>query len=61
MPQPRWLSNRLALAIATLIAVASFVVGQISEGLGMSVAIGASTLWVAYSIWRQRRLEQEQA
>ena len=49
---PLWVYFVVAGAIAGL----AFVVGQLSSGLGVAFAAGASTLWTAFAVSRERRL-----
>jgi hypothetical protein len=44
------------LAVAALIALAAFALGQLLPGAGTPFVILCATLWVAWSIRRQRRL-----
>ena len=44
--------------MALAIAVIAFGVGQLVPGLGMVFTALASTLWVAYSVARQQRLDR---
>lgn len=43
------------LAMAAAIAGLAFLVGQVAPGMGVIVAALGSTLWVAWSVRRQRR------
>lgn len=51
---PVWVYVIVALAIA----VTAFGIGQLVPGLGMVFTALASTLWVAYSVARQRRFNR---
>jgi hypothetical protein len=51
---PVWAYVIVALAIA----VTAFGIGQLVPGLGMVFTAFASTLWVAYSVARQRRFNR---
>jgi 4-hydroxybenzoate polyprenyltransferase len=55
MTSQHWLSPRLAVTVAAVIAFAAFAVGQLLPGAGVAVVIAGSTTWVAYSVGRQRR------
>jgi uncharacterized protein YceK len=48
-------SNWIYFAVAALIALAAFGIGQILPGLGVPFTALASTLWVAYSVNRQKK------
>jgi hypothetical protein len=49
-------SKRLYLAVAALLALTAFGIGQAAPGMGVPFAVVASTLWVAYCARRQARL-----
>ena len=51
---PTWIYFVVAFAIALI----AFGIAQIAPGLGMPFVALATTLWVAYSVARQRRLHQ---
>lgn len=51
---PMWVYAIVALAIAVI----AFGIGQHVPGLGMIFAALASTMWVAYSVTRQRRFHR---
>jgi hypothetical protein len=40
--------------VAVVIALSAFVVGQLLPGLGVPFAALASTIWVAYSVYREQ-------
>ena len=46
------------LVAAAAIALAAFVMGQFLPGWGVAFVILTSSLWVAYSAARQRRLAE---
>lgn len=48
-------STRFYVFVALVIALTAFGIGQIVPGFGIFFVILASTLWVAYSVRRQRR------
>jgi hypothetical protein len=47
-------SKRAYLAVAALIALTAFAIGQAFPGMGVLFVIVASTLWVAWSVRRAR-------
>ncbi|HEX8468832.1 MAG TPA: hypothetical protein VF620_13610 [Allosphingosinicella sp.] len=47
-------SNKAYLAVAALIALAAFAIGQAFPGMGVLFLIPASSLWVAWSVRRSR-------
>lgn len=49
---PMW----VYVVVAAAIAVSAFVVGQLVPGLGVAFAALASTMWVALSVQRRKRL-----
>jgi len=51
---PMW----VYVVVAFAIAVMAFGIGQPVPGLGMVFTALASSLWVAYSVARQRRLNR---
>ncbi len=50
------ISKRACLAVAALIALIAFAIGQALPGTGILFLIPASTLWVAWCVRRQGRL-----
>ena len=46
-------STKAYLAVAALIALGSFGIGQAFAGLGTPFAVLASTLWVAWNVRRR--------
>ena len=52
---PIWVYFVVALAIASV----AFGIGQFVPGLGVPFVILASTLWVAYSVSRARKLKRD--
>lgn len=48
------LSKKAYLAVAALMALTAFGIGQASPGMGVLFLIPASTLWVAWSVRRAR-------
>ncbi|MEG3087208.1 hypothetical protein [Sphingomonas sp. PB4P5] len=49
---PLWIYAAVALVIALL----AFAIAQVAPGAGAVFVAGASTLWTAYAVSRQRRL-----
>lgn len=45
-------STKVYLAVAALLALSAFAIGQAVSGMGVPFAIFASTLWVAWSARR---------
>lgn len=43
------------LAVAALIAVTAFGIGQVEQGMGMPFLLIATFAWMTYSISRQRK------
>lgn len=48
------LSRKACLAVAALMALAAFAIGQAYPGTGILFLVPASTLWVAWSVRRAR-------
>lgn len=49
-------SNRIYLAVAAGLALSAFAIGQAIPGLGVLFALLTSTLWVAWSSQRAKRI-----
>lgn len=47
-------SKKAHLAVAALMALTAFAIGQAFPGMGVLFVIPASTLWVAWSVRRSR-------
>jgi uncharacterized membrane protein YccC len=51
---PKW----IYIAVAALIALAAFGIGQAFPGMGVPFVALASTFWVAYCVYRQSRFRR---
>lgn len=52
-------SKKVYVAVAALMAVAAFAIGQAAPGMGIPFVIVVSTLWVAWSARRGRVVREE--
>lgn len=51
---PMW----VYFGMAALIAATAFAIGQLAPGMGVPFVVLATTLWAAFAVSRQRKLDK---